>query len=359
MKTLAPTTDLPILENLHTAVIVLDPQLAIRYLNPAAETLFALSAQRAQGLAIRELLPGQDDFHTDLAQALASAHPYSDREKELMLLSGQAVTVDCTVTPITDPVQPTALLIEMVRIDRQIRITREEHLLQQQSATRALLRGLAHEVKNPLGGLRGAAQLLENELDDVELKEYTRIIIGEADRLQDLVDRMLGPNSLPRIREINIHEVLEHVRSLVGVEAPPDVHLVTDYDPSIPPISGDRDQLIQVVLNLLRNAVHAVGDTGTITLRTRVQRQYTIGQTRHKLVASIDIIDDGPGIPEEIREKVFLPMVSGKAEGSGLGLSIAQSLVNQHGGLIEYESRPGRTQFTILLPVEPVPPATT
>ncbi|MBD3619553.1 MAG: PAS domain-containing sensor histidine kinase, partial [Chromatiales bacterium] len=207
--------------------------------------------------------------------------------------------------------------------------------------------------------LRGAAQLLENELDDEELKEYTRIIIGEADRLQNLVDRMLGPNSLPRIREINIHEVLEHVRSLVGVEAPPDVHLVTDYDPSIPPVAGDRDQLIQVVLNLVRNAVHAVGDTGTITLRTRVQRQYTIGQTRHKLVASIDVIDDGPGIPEEIREKVFFPMVSGKAEGTGLGLSIAQSLINQHGGLIEYESRPGRTQFTILLPVEPVPPATT
>lgn len=232
-------------------------------------------------------------------------------------------------------------------------------LLQQQSATRALLRGLAHEVKNPLGGLRGAAQLLENELDDEELKEYTRIIIGEADRLQNLVDRMLGPNSLPRIREINIHEVLEHVRSLVGVEAPPDVHLVTDYDPSIPPVAGDRDQLIQVVLNLVRNAVHAVGDTGTITLRTRVQRQYTIGQTRHKLVASIDVIDDGPGIPEEIREKVFFPMVSGKAEGTGLGLSIAQSLINQHGGLIEYESRPGRTQFTILLPVEPVPPTST
>ncbi|MDX5334265.1 MAG: nitrogen regulation protein NR(II) [Gammaproteobacteria bacterium] len=359
MKTLAPTIDLPILENLHTAVIVLDPQLAIRYLNPAAETLFALSVQRARGLALRELLPGQDDFHADLAQALASAHPYSDREKELVLLSGQAVTVDCTVTPITDPGQPTALLIEMVRIDRQIRITREEHLLQQQSATRALLRGLAHEVKNPLGGLRGAAQLLENELDDEELKEYTRIIIGEADRLQNLVDRMLGPNSLPRIREINIHEVLEHVRSLVGVEAPPDVHLVSDYDPSIPPVAGDRDQLIQVVLNLVRNAVHAVGDTGTITLRTRVQRQYTIGQTRHKLVASIDVIDDGPGIPEEIREKVFFPMVSGKAEGTGLGLSIAQSLINQHGGLIEYESRPGRTQFTILLPVEPVPPTST
>jgi two-component system nitrogen regulation sensor histidine kinase GlnL len=171
---------------------------------------------------------------------------------------------------------------------------------------------------------------------------------------------MLGPNSLPRIREINIHEVLEHVRSLASVEAPPDVHLVSDYDPSIPPVAGDRDQLIQVVLNLVRNAVHAVGSAGTIALRTRVQRQYTIGQTRHKLVASIDVIDDGPGIPEEIREKVFFPMVSGKAEGTGLGLSIAQSLINQHGGLIEYESRPGRTQFTILLPVEPVPsPATT
>ena len=240
----------------------------------------------------------------------------------------------------------------MVRIDRQIRITREEQLLQQQSATRALLRGLAHEVKNPLGGLRGAAQLLENELGDEELKEYTQIIIGEADRLQNLVDRMLGPNSLPRISQVNIHEVLEHVRNLVSVEAPQDVELVPDYDPSIPPISGDRDQLVQVILNIVRNAVHAVGHHGAIHLRSRVQRQYTIGQTRHKLVASVEVIDDGPGIADDIKEKIFFPMVSGKPEGTGLGLSIAQSLINQHGGLIECDSRPGQTKFTILLPVD-------
>ena len=344
--------NLPVLENLHTAVIVLDPQLAVQYLNPAAETLFALSAQRATGIPISDLLPAQESLYCDLSKALATAHPYSDREKEIVLPTGQEVTVDCTVTPITDPGHPKALLIEMVRIDRQIRITREEQLLQQQSATRALLRGLAHEVKNPLGGLRGAAQLLENELDDEELKEYTQIIIGEADRLQNLVDRMLGPNSLPRISEINIHEVLEHVRNLVGVEAPPDVRLVPDYDPSIPPISGDRDQLVQVILNIVRNAVHAVGNAGTIRLRSRVQRQFTIGQTRHKLVASIDVIDDGPGIADDIKEKIFFPMVSGKPEGTGLGLAIAQSLINQHGGLIECESRPGRTKFTILLPVD-------
>ena len=348
----SPTIDLPILENLHTAVIVLDPKLRVIHLNPAAETLFALSAQRVKGASISELLPDQDDSYCDLGRALESGHPYSDREKEVILPGGRQMTVDCTVTPIADPGHATALLIEMVRIDRQIRITREEQLLQQQSATRALLRGLAHEVKNPLGGLRGAAQLLENELGDEELKEYTQIIIGEADRLQSLVDRMLGPNSLPRISDVNIHEVLEHVRQLAGVEAPQDVRLIADYDPSIPPISGDRDQLVQVILNIVRNAVHAVGERGNIRLRSRVQRQYTIGQTRYKLVASVEIIDDGPGISDDIKEKIFFPMVSGKPEGTGLGLSIAQSLINQHGGLIECDSRPGETKFTILLPVE-------
>ena len=345
-------TDLPVLENLHTAVLVLNADLTVQYLNPAAEMLFAVSLARTRGVALRDLVPGQDQLYRDLESALRSSHPYSVREKQVQLPGDRSFTVDCTVTPLVDPKLPASLIVELLPVDRQLRISREEQLLQQQSAARALLRGLAHEVKNPLGGLRGAAQLLENELEDEELREYTQIIIGEADRLQNLVDRMLGPNSLPRIASVNLHEVLEHVRQLVSVEAPLGVSIISDYDPSIPDIQGDRDQLVQVVLNIVRNAVQALGQQGEIRLRSRVQRQFTIGQTRHKLVASIEISDNGPGIPEDLKEKIFFPMVSGKDQGSGLGLSIAQSLINQHGGLIEVESRPGQTKFTILLPVE-------
>jgi two-component system nitrogen regulation sensor histidine kinase GlnL len=261
------------------------------------------------------------------------------------------MTVDCTVTPISEP-QHKELLVELLHVDRHLRIIREENLLAQHQATRALARGLAHEIKNPLGGLRGAAQLLERELNNEALKEYTGIIIGEADRLQNLVNRMLGPNTLPQKRLINIHQVLEHVRSLVSAEAPPGVHIVRDYDPSIPELNADPDQLIQAVLNIVRNAVQAVGDHGEITLRTRTLRQYTIGQRRHKLVIRIDVIDNGPGIPPDMMESIFYPMVTGRPEGTGLGLPIAQFLISQHGGLIECASRPGFTTFTLLLPLE-------
>ncbi len=341
-----------VLENLATAIVVLDNALAVQYLNPMAEMLFEQSIKRAKGMPLQELIHGDEDFYADLHEALNTAHPYSVRERTLCLQPERTITVDCTVTPLHEPGKTPSLLIELLPMDRQLRITREEQLIAQQSATRALIRGLAHEIKNPLGGLRGAAQLLERELPEEALREYTQIIIGEADRLQGLVDRMLGPNDLPKRGETNIHEALEHVRQLVVVEAPKGVRLRSDYDPSIPPLIADRDQLVQVFLNIVRNALQSVDDAGTITLRTRVQRQYTIGQTRHKLVASIEIIDDGPGIDADIREKIFYPMVSGRNEGTGLGLSIAQSLINQHGGLIECDSRPGHTVFTVLIPIK-------
>jgi two-component system nitrogen regulation sensor histidine kinase GlnL len=215
-----------------------------------------------------------------------------------------------------------------------------------------LIRNLAHEIKNPLGGLRGAAQLLEQEFADQSLKEYTQIIIGEADRLRNLVDRMLGPIRPPVYDDVNIHEVLERVRTLVLAEIGDGIHIEQDYDPSIPLLKGDADQLIQAVLNIVRNAVQALEGQGVILIRTRVQRQYTIGHTRHKLVARLDIIDNGPGISKERLEEIFYPMISGRIDGTGLGLSIAQVLVSQHGGLIECESRPGKTVFTLLLPLE-------
>jgi two-component system nitrogen regulation sensor histidine kinase GlnL len=223
----------------------------------------------------------------------------------------------------------------------------------QHQAARALVRGLAHEIKNPLGGLRGAAQLLERELPDPALAEYTRVIIDEADRLQALVDRLLGPNRVPSYRRVNIHQVLERVRALVKAEAGQQLLIERDYDPSIPDLYGDADQLIQAVLNITRNAARALGTSGgKIILRSRVLRQLTLGSHRHRLVAQIEIEDDGPGIPEDLRHKIFYPMLSASAGGQGIGLSIAQSLVSQHGGLIELRSRPGQTVFTVFLPVE-------
>lgn len=339
-----------ILDNLSTTVLLFDQGLRLRYVNPAGEMLFAISARHLLGQSTAELLP-----HTDLNRALREAadtgHPFTEREVQVHLNGGRRVTVDITVMVLDEQTQTRELLVELVQVDRQLRISRDERLVAQQQATRELLRGLSHEVKNPLGGLRGAAQLLERELHDEQLKEYTQVIISEADRLQALVDRMLGPNALPRRRSINIHEVLEHVRNLVKAEARDGLRIHRDYDPSIPNLEADADQLIQAVLNIVRNAVQALSGRGNITLRTRIMRMYTIGQHKHKLVLSIEIIDDGPGIPAEIMERVFYPLVTGRAEGTGLGLSIAQSLIQQHGGIVECNSRPGRTVFAILLPL--------
>jgi two-component system nitrogen regulation sensor histidine kinase GlnL len=341
-----------ICDNLSTAVLLLDTDLAIRHVNPAGESLLETSMLHAQGIPIGNYLTAEHDLDRQLRQALETNHPFTEREVELTLPGGQMLVVDMTVTPLIERNRPASLLLEMIRVDRHLRITREERLMSQHLASRQLVRSLAHEIKNPLGGLRGAAQLLQREVKEPELEQFTRVIIGEADRLQALVDRLLGPNSLPRHETVNLHEVLEHVRRLVWVELPPGVHMRRDYDPSIPEFGGDRDQLIQAVLNLVRNAVQAVGDRGEIHIVTRVLRKYTIGHQLHRLVAHIAVIDDGPGIEDAIRDSIFLPMVTSRAMGTGLGLPIAQSLINQHGGLIECQSRPGRTEFAILLPLE-------
>ncbi len=341
-----------VLENLTTSTLLFDHELRLVYINPAGETLLAASARQLQGQSLRELMPAAAIFAVDVERALASGHPYTERELRLDWTEGRVITVDCTITPLLETRQPPALLMELLRVDRHLRITREEHLLAQHNAARALVRGLAHEIKNPLGGLRGAAQLLERELPSEDLKEYTRIIILEADRLQSLMNRMLGPNALPQKRAINIHEVLEHVRGLVRAEAYQAIQIECDYDPSIPLLNADRDMLIQAVLNIVRNAHQALGAQGTILLRTRVRRQVTIGHRRFKLVVRLDIVDNGPGIAADMIENIFYPMVTGRANGTGLGLSIAQSLVNQHNGLVECTSRPGHTVFTLLLPLE-------
>ncbi len=341
-----------ILDNLATAVVLLDRELRVRYLNNAAETLLGISAKRIGGQRLPELLPRAGVLHQALERGLTQPQQFTKREMELPLpAAGKQITVDCTLTPLTHVNDDYALLVELQQLDRMLRIAREESLLAQQNAMKVLVRGLAHEVKNPLGGLRGAAQLLERELPSEELKEYTGIIIGEADRLQKLVDHMLGPSRRSEQQMLNIHEVLEHVRRLVLADSPPSLRIQRDYDPSIPELLGVKDQLIQAVLNIVQNARQALQDDGTIVLKTRAQRQFTIGQTRHRLVLRIDIIDNGPGIPKDMQAQVFYPMVTGRAEGTGLGLSIAQTLVGQHGGLVECKSEPGRTQFTLLLPL--------
>jgi len=264
----------------------------------------------------------------------------------------ESILVDCSVAPFLDNSNNNGLLIELTALDRSLRIVRDEALAAQQENVKSLVRGLAHEIKNPLGGLRGAAQLLERQLDDKELIEYTSIIIHEADRLQTLIDRMLGPNSRPRRDELNIHEVLEHVRKISMVGAAQGVSLTFDYDPSIPEFLSDRDRLVQVFLNIVMNALQAVGTEGSVLFKSRVGTNFTIAGKLHPLVIKISIQDNGPGIPEHLLEQIFYPMVSGRSGGSGLGLSIAQSIMGQLGGLVECQSEPGETEFTVFIPME-------
>lgn len=343
-----------ILDNLNTAVLLFDAEPRLRYLNPAAEMLLGASSRQLVGHRFSELVIPREPVLPQIQEAIETTHPFSKHEQHITLFNGKEITADFTISVMRSAFGEIEVLLEIISIDRLLRISRDDALVAQQTATRDLLRGLAHEIKNPLGGLRGAAQLLERELDSEEQKEYTRVIIGEADRLEKLVNRLLGPSGMPKRVEVNVHEVIEYVRSLVLAENIGDIALHRDYDPSIPDIKGDPDLLIQALLNIVSNAVQALNRHGNITIRTRVWRKFTIGHKQHRLVVKIDVIDDGPGIPEDIKEKIFFPMVTGRAEGTGLGLSIAQRLVHQHGGLIEVESQPGHTVFSILLPINEV-----
>lgn len=340
-----------LLEHLTTAVVYLDGALRVRWLNPAAEALLAVSHSRVQGSRLESLEGENGTVSGLLTKALEELHPFTQREAVLILPSGETTTVDFTVTPLDED----ELLLEIEPRDRLMRISREEALIARQETIKVLSRGLAHEIKNPLGGIRGAAQLLERDLPETHLTEFTRVIVEEADRLRDLVDRMLGPNNLIHHESLNVHRVLERVRALLDAEHPR-VGYVRDYDPSLPDLHGDEAQLIQAVLNVARNAVQAMEESNTeaplLTLRTRARRQFTLGAERHRLVCEVAVIDNGPGIPPNLRETLFYPMVSGRAEGSGLGLSIAQSILHQHQGLIECDSQPGCTEFRLMIPME-------
>jgi two-component system nitrogen regulation sensor histidine kinase GlnL len=333
------------LELLATAVVALDEAFVVRYANPAAESLLATGAKSLIGQPFLALFSEREALAASLREARTIHWDYAAQNVTYERVGREPLPLSCTVTRIDGTGY--ALLAELRPIEQQLRQAREERLVSEQQANRELIRNLAHEIKNPLGGLRGSAQLLERELDRPELREYTQVIIKEADRLQLLMDRMLTPHRAPHIEPVGVHEVLERVRSLVKAEFGTEIE--RDYDPSLPEVLGDREQLIQAVLNIARNAAQAGGKS--ILFRSRAVRQVTLLRQRHKLALELQVVDDGPGVPDEIRERIFNPLVSGREGGTGLGLSLAQTFVQYHHGVIEFESRPGRTTFRILLPL--------
>ncbi len=337
------------LDLLSTAVVLIDETFALRYLNAGAENLFGISAARMSGRPLAELLGEFNGLETALRAALDDNWSYTGKDLRIRLgAHGDALHVDCTVSPVEAP--GVRLLLEFRPIDAQLRVTREELLLQQQQANRELIRNLAHEIKNPLGGIRGSAQLLEGELADPGLKEFTAVIIAETDRLLALMQRLLGNHAVMHPAPLNLHDVVERVCRLILAEYPR-LTVVRDYDTSLPDITGDREQLIQAVLNIVRNAAQAVDGVGCVELRTRAMRQVTLAKRRHKLALELRVTDDGPGIDEHMLDQIFYPLVSGREGGSGLGLSLAQTIVAQHQGMIDVDSVPGCTRFTLMLPV--------
>ncbi len=320
-------------------------------LNPSAENILGISLQRARGKSLLRLVDDEPEMRDILGRVLQTGDNYANE----MRLSPTEVhaderIVDCRVAPID--MRGAALIVEITDVTRRNKISRENALLIQHGAGRQMIRQLAHEIKNPLGGIRGAAQLLAKQLDDEELSEYTDVVISETDRLAGLVDQLLGPGGPPNKQPVNVHELLEYVVRLIEAEGSEHVRFERHYDPGLPLIDLDRDQIVQALLNLVRNAVTALEGLGKIKLRSRAVTNFTIGDTRHSVIASIEIEDDGPGIPFDMQDSVFYPLVTSRPEGTGLGLPAAQELLSRHGGLIEFESRPGRTTFFVRIPLD-------
>ena len=343
-----PSFEFSGLDCLATGAMVLDATDHIQYVNPATETLLGVSGVLLVGIPIGLVFERSPELLQAIQTARAQQETVIEYEIDAVVNGHPPIRIGCSISPLERPLH--ALLIEMRAVDPHLRIARLEQARLQQEANRELLRNLAHEIKNPLGGIRGAAQLLEHELPRESLREYTQVIIKESDRLQSLMERLLTPHRTPRFGAVNIHEVLERVRSLVLAETP-SVTLKRDYDISLPEIRADAEQLIQATLNIARNAVQAMHGQGQITLRTRVARQSTLESRRNQLGMLVEIIDNGPGIPDEIRGQIFYPLVSGREGGSGLGLAVAQTLIAQNHGTIDCDSRPGHTVFSIFLPL--------
>ena len=338
------------LEHLATAIVLLDEELRVEYMNAAAENLFEISGKNVFGYLFSMLFTDTGQLAGAMERALRNNVSYIEHDLTLSTQAHNKLHVRCTVTAVR--LERLCLLLEFNTMDRSLKLAREERMLDQTQANRMLLRNLAHEIKNPLGGIRGAAQLLEQELERPDLHEYTQVIIQEADRLRALMEKLLTPQGHAQHSLLNIHEVLERVRAVVQAEIPEGLTIERDYDSSLPGLIGDKEQLIQVVLNIVRNAAQAMHGQGKIILRTRIARQVTLLKKRHRLAVMVQIIDDGPGIPAELRDKIFYPLVSGRPDGHGLGLTLAQDFVSQHQGTIEFDSEPGCTRFTVMLPLQ-------
>jgi two-component system nitrogen regulation sensor histidine kinase GlnL len=307
--------------------------------------------RRARGESLLRLVDDEPELRDILSRVISTGDHYAN---EMRLgrteVHAEERIVDCRVSPIESP--GAALLVELTDVTRRSKISRENALLIQHGAGRQMIRQLAHEIKNPLGGIRGAAQLLERQLDDAGLTEYTDVVISETDRLAALVDTLLGPGGPPNKQPVNVHELLEYVVRIIEAEEQKKLVFCRDYDPGLPLIDLDRDQIVQALLNLMQNAAAALDGQGTITLKSRAVTNFTIGNTRHRVIASIEIEDDGPGIPNDMQDAVFYPLVTSRPDGTGLGLPGAQELLSRHGGLIEFESRPGRTVFFVRIPLQ-------
>jgi two-component system nitrogen regulation sensor histidine kinase GlnL len=342
------------LDLLATLVAVVGADGAVLFANSALEDALGISRRTIEGSNFPHCFTEPQVLQNALQGASSNEFAALRYDAWLVRNNADALPVHVVVAQ-TD--KPGEFVIELLPLEAQARQDREERLIDQAQANKELIRNLAHEIKNPLGGIRGAAQLLEMEIESRELKEYTKVIIHEADRLQTLVDRLLAPHRRPHVvGDVNIHEVCERVRSLILAEFPRGMKVVREYDTSIPEFRGDREQLIQAVLNIAHNACQALSDRiaagdAELVLRTRIARQVTFGRQRYRLALELHVIDNGPGVPHSIRDRIFFPLVSGREGGSGLGLTLAQTFVQQHHGLIECDSVPGRTDFKILIPL--------
>lgn len=339
-----------LLDNITTAVLLIDAQLNVAYANSAGCELMGLTPKKLLNKALATSVQHLSFPLSRIQDCLTHNASFSDAEVTLITQDARQCLVQLNVSPIQYESQAFAI-VEMVQMDAHRKLAQESQQLSQHLAARELVRGLAHEIKNPLGGIRGAAQLLSRSLDSEELTEFTQLIIEQSDRLQQLVDRLLGPNKPPKRELNNIHEVVEGVRKLISLEDTKSIHIIRDYDPSIPMLNFDKALIQQAVLNIARNAMQALQEEGTLQFVTRFTHFPTHLDRNYSRAVMIKVVDNGPGIPKQIHDTLFYPMVSGKTDGTGLGLSIAQMLVHQHDGKIEFDSWPGHTEFTIYLPM--------
>jgi len=347
-----------LLDQMPNAIVVFEADnQQLVYVNPAAESALDLSRKSLEGQSVHDLF-GDNQALNGMINDIRDGRVMAQRQEMVLhslpgSIHQDSIPAHVVIAALEDP---GLIMMEWFPIDQQLRSERDERVTQQVEANKQLMRNLAHEIKNPLGGIRGAAQLLEFELPEKGLREYTQVIIKESDRLQTLVDRLLAPHRKAHALEsFNVHEALERVRSLVLAEFPKGLRIIRNYDTSLPEIMGDREQLIQAVLNIVHNAAQALSEeisqgTAQIELKTRVARSVTIAKRRYKLAMDLHVIDNGPGIPREIIDRIFFPLVSGREGGSGLGLTLAQTFVQQHQGYIACDSRPGRTDFHIQIP---------